>query len=439
MPPKRKISNAKVLREHGAETQLQPMMQNSLRSILRQRSAEPELSTYRSRSQSNIWNPTQHFNPIEVLPPRLRSPPPPKRKQPKIRTKSAKKSKYDTFDTSSSDSDSEADSDSDESSNESLDSTSTFRSNKNQHLTEPSSVTPYILQSLLPIPSFTIDQDVRFFIEDMTAYFRHNSGLTRQAQVQLIRSAIKGTAREVLLGYNESELSSSKKIFKVLKQEFQKREKYAGNLHKLKQEEGEQVSLFASRIRRYVKGVGIKKHKIDTACLDYLKLGVHSHIQNRLHHIQSFKEARRIAMEIEAERTKTKSKADTVNTTVVSTNPTNNSLMDSKPISEIIHRQLLDLNALVQAQQNHIQQQNQQLLSRSNNTRIDSSVPSPRSTRECFHCHRKGHGYRQCRSADDRDKQVIKEKLAKEWREKSFNKGSTSVNPLNSQTASTSV
>ena len=32
--------------------------------------------------------------------------------------------------------------------------------------------------------------------------------------------------------------------------------------------------------------------------------------------------------------------------------------MDSKPISEIIHRQLLDLNALVQAQQNHIQQQN---------------------------------------------------------------------------------
>ncbi len=93
----------------------------------------------------------------------------------------------------------------------------------------------------------------------MTAYFRHNC-LSRQDQVQLIRSSIKGTAREVLLGYNESELSSSKKIFKVIKQEFQKREKYAGNLHKLKQEEGEQVSLFASRIRRYVKGLGFKKH-----------------------------------------------------------------------------------------------------------------------------------------------------------------------------------
>jgi len=177
-------------------------------------------------------NPTQHFNPTGLLQPRLRSPPPPKRKQPKIRTKSAKKSRYDTYDTSSSDSDSDADSDSDKSSNESLDSTSTFRSNKNQHLTEPSSIKPYILQSLLPLPSFTIDQDVRFFIEDMTAYFRHNlfrplssqlmtaySGLTRQAQVQLIRSSIKGTAREILLGYNETELSSSKKIFKV----FQKR------------------------------------------------------------------------------------------------------------------------------------------------------------------------------------------------------------------------
>jgi len=92
MPPKRKLSNARVIREYGAETQLQPMMQNSLRSILRQRSAEPELSSYRSRSQSNILNPTQHFNPTGLLQPRLRSPPPPKRKQPKIRTKSAKKS-----------------------------------------------------------------------------------------------------------------------------------------------------------------------------------------------------------------------------------------------------------------------------------------------------------------------------------------------------------
>jgi hypothetical protein len=119
MPPKRKLSNARVIREYGAETQLQPMMQNSLRSILKQRSAEPELSSYRSRGYSNILNPNQQFNPTGLLQPRLRSPPPPKKKQPKIRTKSAKKSRYDTYDTSSSDSDSDADSDSAKSSNKS--------------------------------------------------------------------------------------------------------------------------------------------------------------------------------------------------------------------------------------------------------------------------------------------------------------------------------
>ena len=435
MPPKRKLSNARVIREHGAETQPQPM--NSLRSILRQRSAEPELNSYRSRSRSEIINPSQQFNPTELIRPRLKSPPPQTQNEinkTKKRTKSAKKSRYDT---SSSDSDSNDDSDSDISSNDSLASASSLETNQNQKLIQPSSIKPFILQSLLPIPSFTIDQDVRFFIEDMTAYLQFNSGLSRQDQVQIIRSSIKGTAREVLLGYNESELSSSKKIFKVIKQEFQKREKYAGNLHKLKQEEGEQVSLFASRIRRYVKGLGIKKHKIDTACLDYLKLGVHNHIQNRLHHIQSFKEARRIAMEIEAERIKTKSKTDTVNTAIVSANQNNTNMTNSNPISEIIHRQLLDLSATVQAQQNHIQQQHQQLLSRSKDVRIDSTVSRP--TRECYHCHRKGHTYRQCHSANNSEKQLIRERLAKEWRDKSSNNGSTSVNHLNLQTASTSV
>jgi hypothetical protein len=194
---------------------------------------------------------------------------------------------------------------------------------------------PFILQSRVPIPTFTIDQDVRFFLEDMTAYLHHSSDLSRQDQVKIVRSSIKDIAREVLLGYNASELSSSKKIFKVLKQKFQKREKY---LHKFKQEEGEQVSLFASRKRRYVKGLGIKKYKLDTACLDYLKIGVHNHIQNRLHHIQSFTIARRIEMEIKTERIRTKSKTDTINTAIVSANQNNNNMADSNPISEVIRR-----------------------------------------------------------------------------------------------------
>jgi hypothetical protein len=92
MPPKRKISNAKVLREHGAETQLQPFIQNSFRSILRQRSAEPELESYRSRSYSNLTMDQNHqLNPTEFSRPRLISPPPQTKKQTKLRTKSAKK------------------------------------------------------------------------------------------------------------------------------------------------------------------------------------------------------------------------------------------------------------------------------------------------------------------------------------------------------------
>jgi hypothetical protein len=81
---------------------------------------------------------------------------------------------------------------------------------------------PFILQSRLPISTFTIDQDVRFFIEDMTAYLRHNSDFSRQDQVQIVRSSIKGTAREVLLGYNVSELSSSKKYSKYSNKNFKR-------------------------------------------------------------------------------------------------------------------------------------------------------------------------------------------------------------------------
>ena len=128
-----------------------------------------------------------------------------------------------------------------------------------------------------------------------------------------------------------------KKLFKILKREFRKKEKYAESLHKLKHEEGEQVNLFASRIRRYVKYLGLKKHKKDASCLDYLKLGVHNHIQNRLHRIQSFSKARRIAMEIESERIKTKPKQDTINTTNISANQNN-----PTQIIELLQKQLLD-------------------------------------------------------------------------------------------------
>ena len=120
-------------------------------------------------------------------------------------------------------------------------------------------------------------------------------------------------------------------------------------------------------------------------------------------------------MEIEAERIRTKPKTDTINTAIVSANQNNNNMADSNPISEVIRRKLLDLSATVQAQQKQIQQQHQQFSSRVKDTRTDSSLR--RTTHECYHCHQKVHVNRQCRSANDRDKQLIKDKLAKEWRE----------------------
>jgi len=55
MPPKHKlIKDAKQsLREHGAETQLQVTNQRQIQSILRPRSAEPEIQAYRSSSHIN--------------------------------------------------------------------------------------------------------------------------------------------------------------------------------------------------------------------------------------------------------------------------------------------------------------------------------------------------------------------------------------------------
>jgi Ni,Fe-hydrogenase maturation factor len=63
------------------------------------------------------------------------------------------------------------------------------------------------------------------------------------------------------MGYAEKELNSTGKIYKILKNEFKRREKSAKSLHQLKQEQTEKVSIFAGRIRKYVRGIGVKDHK----------------------------------------------------------------------------------------------------------------------------------------------------------------------------------
>ena len=127
-------------------------------------------------------------------------------------------------------------------------------------LTNPvrhSQATPLLYCSAMPLPSLTIDQDIRFFIKDKTTHLQNHHYLNEQQQVLIVQSAIKAPARDVLLGYADIEMNILKKLFTILTKEFKNKEKYARNLHKLKQEDDEPINLFATRIRRYVKGIGL--------------------------------------------------------------------------------------------------------------------------------------------------------------------------------------
>ncbi len=74
------------------------------------------------------------------------------------------------------------------------------------------------------------------------------------------------------MGYSEQEVNSTKRIFKILKCEFQKREKSARNLHQLKQDNNEKLSVLAGLIRRYVRGLGVKGHNFDRNCIEFMKI-----------------------------------------------------------------------------------------------------------------------------------------------------------------------
>jgi hypothetical protein len=72
------------------------------------------------------------------------------------------------------------------------------------------------------------------------------------------------------MGYADKEVNTTKKILKVLKGEFTKTEKSARNLHHLKQDVNEKVSIFAGRIRRYVRGLGVRARKFDKNCIKFM-------------------------------------------------------------------------------------------------------------------------------------------------------------------------
>ncbi len=77
----------------------------------------------------------------------------------------------------------------------------------------------------MPMPEYTLAKDVLHYIEDMTIYLDHYHQFSESQKAKLVKTGVKGEARDVLMGYAEKELNSTGKIYKILKNEFKKARK----------------------------------------------------------------------------------------------------------------------------------------------------------------------------------------------------------------------
>ena len=128
----------------------------------------------------------------------------------------------------------------------------------NQHSEPPTKRPRYITVSpAVPIPTFTINDDIEHFLDDIQCYLEDYTHLPEQRKITIVRSAIKGPARDILRGYTTTETTTLKQLYHILKKEFKKKEKYVRCLYKIKEDEQEPVNLFVGRIRRYVTGLKI--------------------------------------------------------------------------------------------------------------------------------------------------------------------------------------
>ena len=155
------------------------------------------------------------------------------------------------------------------------------------------------------MPEYTIDKNIRHFLTDMGAYlscFHHTVDDDQKAY--LVLSAVKGYAKDILLGYAQEQIDTLEKIFHVLLREFKK---CVVNLHQIKQDINEKEIIFSGKIRRYVRALEDNSkisRKFDRICIDYLKVGALSHIQNRLYQRSpcTFQQAVKVAIEAETEK-----------------------------------------------------------------------------------------------------------------------------------------
>jgi hypothetical protein len=202
------------------------------------------------------------------------------------------------------------------------------------------------------------------------------------------------------MGYADKDMNTTQKIFKVLKQEFKKWEKSARSLHQLKQEANEKVSIFAGRIRRYVRDLGVKGHKFDRNCIEFMKIGALTQIQSRLYqrNPRTFMRAIKIAMEAEADKpVKGKPRIEIVNNTEKTSND-NSALQNSiKELCNVIQ------NLAPKAEGTSA---NRTTSREYTNTRMGNGEKGA-----CFVCNKKGHRYMQCFKATQLEKQKLSDEL----------------------------
>ena len=237
---------------------------------------------------------------------------------------------------------------------------------------ESRSVTHGFIPSIT-LPEFSIGKDVKHFIHEMDNYLEFYGPLPDSQSARLICSGVKGEAKDILLRYADDQVDTVDKIFRVLNQEFRQHEKFVVNLHQLKQDPNEKVCIFAGKIRRYVRGLGVSEAKFDRVCIDFLKIGALPHIQTRLQQRDPkiFLRAIRIASEAESEKTvKVKPKTETVNHVAVT---------DNTHISTI-SEQLKELCALLTTQAH--QPQYQRMTQPPKYGKVGNGVRGV-----CYHCH----------------------------------------------------
>jgi hypothetical protein len=120
-------------------------------------------------------------------------------------------------------------------------------------------------------------EDVEYFIGNARVYihqFKHLRNETSETKrVSLLRSRISGDARDVLKAYSDKGLGTVNQLNSVLKRMFKKKTKAATPLTpSTKTRKG---TLFAARIRRYVRKIEMRRKK-DRTCLELFKAGIRS-------------------------------------------------------------------------------------------------------------------------------------------------------------------